>query len=136
MSSPKISVPKERQSLSRKTAAQHVRDLISRGEVDLVRQKLSEYVELWPEDPGFRQLAIALAPPVARAASLEEVPRRIQEGEWLRLHGREYPGEWLAVQGDQLLDHDTDVRALRERLRNIPGGATALVHCEPGKEWC
>lgn len=52
------------------------------------------------------------------------------EFEWLRLHARDYPGQWLAVLGGRLLAADPDLRQVLARLREA-GERRALLHREP-----
>jgi predicted DNA-binding antitoxin AbrB/MazE fold protein len=50
------------------------------------------------------------------AAPVKVLDRR-QEQEWLRDHSREFPGQWVALQGDTLLGHGTNARAVRDEAR-------------------
>ena len=119
-------------SASAEECVLHLRELIHRGDFEIARDRLAQYSERWPEDRAIAQLKAILAPPKARVASAEEAPQFAAERGWLRHHGREHPGQWLAVLGDQLLDRDADVDELRRRLGKNPEGASALVHYEPG----
>ena len=42
---------------------------------------------------------------------------RVAERDWLRHHESEYPGQWLALSGDQLVSHGPDARTLRDEAR-------------------
>ena len=39
------------------------------------------------------------------------------EQEWLRTHGREYSGQWVALNGEELLSHGSDARGVRDEAR-------------------
>jgi predicted DNA-binding antitoxin AbrB/MazE fold protein len=42
---------------------------------------------------------------------------RYAEQRWLREHGAEYEGQWLALDGDRLLSHGPQARPVREEAR-------------------
>ena len=44
-------------------------------------------------------------------------PGRMPEQEWLKAHGREYSGQWVALDGQQLLSHGSDARGVRDEAR-------------------
>ena len=69
-------------------------------------------------DPLLAQLGAALAPPVvSRVRKLDR--DRSEEFEWLRIHGPEHRGRWVALVGDDLLASAPTLRELQERLAGI-----------------
>ncbi len=42
---------------------------------------------------------------------------QIPEQEWLRAHGEEYSGQWVALNGAELLSHGLDARKVRDEAR-------------------
>src|SRR5205823_11261029 len=53
---------------------------------------------------------------------------------WINEHGDEYPGEWLALDGDQLLAHGTDLAEVAAEAR-AAGIQFPLLHLvEPPRE--
>ena len=59
-------------------------------------------------------------------------PHRISnwmaEQEWLRQHSDEYSGQWVALNGDVLLSHGSDARAVRDEARAKGVHLPLLVH--------
>jgi hypothetical protein len=39
------------------------------------------------------------------------------EKEWLLAHGQEYSGQWVALNGEELLSHGSDARGVRDEAR-------------------
>jgi predicted DNA-binding antitoxin AbrB/MazE fold protein len=46
-----------------------------------------------------------------------DAPARQEEQEWLRIHGSEYLGQWVALDGRVLLSHGPKARAVRDEAR-------------------
>jgi predicted DNA-binding antitoxin AbrB/MazE fold protein len=42
---------------------------------------------------------------------------RMPEQEWLKAHGQEYSGQWVALNGEELLSHGSDARKVRDEAR-------------------
>lgn len=63
------------------------------------------------------------------------VSERKAEQEWLRLHSGEYSGQWVALNGDVLLSHGANARAVRDEARAKGVHLPLLVHIpdEPGQ---
>jgi predicted DNA-binding antitoxin AbrB/MazE fold protein len=58
----------------------------------------------------------------------EKIRHRYPEQEWLAAHGREYAGQWVALDGDVLLSHGSDARAVRDEARQKGVHLPLLVH--------
>jgi hypothetical protein len=52
-----------------------------------------------------------------RTARLKAIDRT-QELAWIAQHGREYPGEWVVLEGNRLIGHGVDPKPLVERARS------------------
>jgi predicted DNA-binding antitoxin AbrB/MazE fold protein len=52
---------------------------------------------------------------------------REREQEWLRLHGPEYPGKWLALEGGHLVSQGENAREVLERARALGVAHPLLV---------
>ncbi len=57
------------------------------------------------------------------------------EREWIRAHGEEYSGQWVALHGGLLLSSGPDARAVRDEARAKGVYLPLLVHLpdEPGQ---
>jgi len=58
---------------------------------------------------------------------------REREQEWLRLNGPRYPGEWVAIEGDQLVGRGESAKAvlLQARAAGIPHPLVMHIPKEP-----
>lgn len=109
-----------------------LRALLEQEDIDGARRYVRELERLWPDSERVRHHAQTLAPPTTRLRpDLPNVSRR-QEHTWLRQHAHEYPGQWLALLGDQLLVADVKLRVVVEQMRKHPGSDRALLHFQPG----
>ena len=79
-----------------------------------------------------RHYAHVLQPPIVR--SRPDIPARSSEREWnwLKEHGHEYPGCWLAIYEDRLIAAGPDLHAVRSEARQALGDRAALLHYQPG----
>jgi hypothetical protein len=50
------------------------------------------------------------------------------EQEWLRRHGQEYSGQWVALNGEELLSHGSDAREVRDEARAKGVQTPLMVH--------
>ncbi len=55
-------------------------------------------------------------------------PNRMPEQEWLREHGQEYSGQWVALNGEELLSHGADARSVRDEARAKGVQTPLMVH--------
>jgi predicted DNA-binding antitoxin AbrB/MazE fold protein len=58
---------------------------------------------------------------------------RLEEQEWIRIHSALYPGQWVALQGSQLVSHGPRARAVRDeaRAKGIENPLLAHLSAEP-----
>jgi len=110
---------------------QQLRDLLDAEDVEGARRLVKELEVRWPDSERIRHYAHVLAPPKVRMRSDITLRPRKQEWEWLRQHGHEYPGFWLAVLGDQLVAADPDGSVVRTKAREVPGEERPVIHYQP-----
>jgi hypothetical protein len=53
---------------------------------------------------------------------------RMPEKEWLRVHGHRYRGQWVALNGEELLSHGSDARGVRDEARAKGVQTPLMVH--------
>jgi hypothetical protein len=89
----------------------------------------------WPESERVQYWARVLAPPTSRSmAEPDSRPRPLdRERAWLREHGREYPGCWLALYEGRLIAADPDLEVVLTVANQTPEGQRALLHQQPGR---
>jgi len=111
---------------------QHLRDLLEGVRIAEARRFVTELQQRWPESERVRHFAHVLQPPKVR--SRPDLPARSSEGEWkwLKEHGHEYPGCWLAIYEDRLIAADPDRRVVMERARQELGGESYFLFHQPG----
>ena len=97
--------------------------LVERQQVGAARQLLSSL----PDALEYRKLRALLQRPRTRSA-----PRRDRERSadfrWLREHGPDYVGRWVALAGGNLLAEADSLHALRSQLRQSAPQVRALIH--------
>ena len=103
-----------RAALTKEAALAEIRALLARDDLRGARARSEELARLHPEWQEVRDAAIVLAPPRAWSTGKATGRDRSQEMEWLREHGEEYTGNWVALRGAKLLGADPD----RVQLRN------------------
>jgi predicted DNA-binding antitoxin AbrB/MazE fold protein len=70
----------------------------------------------------------------APATDVSVDPSRAKEQEWIREHGSEYPGEWVALQGSELISHGPKLRTARDEARAKGIQHPLMVHLPDGPE--
>lgn len=78
-------------------------------------------------EPGFRGLGRVLALPVIHISSKHDTDRSF-EFNWLRTNGHKYRGQWVAIEGENLLATALTLRSLRDQLRNEYPYRSPLIH--------
>lgn len=60
---------------------------------------------------------------------------RFQEQEWIRTHGSGFSGQWVALQGSELISHGRNARAVRDeaRAKGIDRPLFVRLPLEPGR---
>lgn len=67
------------------------------------------------------------APPTVKAVPIVDRPRTA-EFDWLREHAREYPGQWVALDGSRLLGAGPDLKDLLRQLTPADRERNPLFH--------
>jgi hypothetical protein len=110
----------------------HLRDLLEWNQVEEARRFVKELEARWPDAERVRHYAHVLAPPTSRSRPDVSARSREQEWNWLKEHGHEYPGCWLAIYGDRLIAADPDLQVVMAKTRETLGEEGALIHQQPG----
>ena len=111
---------------------QHLRDLLEADRVPEARRFVKELEQRWPEAERVQHYARVLEPPKVRMRPDLPARSREREWKWLKEHGREYPGCWLAIYGDQLIAADPDPRIVVASAEQALGEKTYLLFHQPG----
>jgi hypothetical protein len=109
-----------------------LRDLLARGDVKSARALVKELEQRWPDLAVVRHYARVLARPTPSMRVGEQAPSHDQEHAWLREHGHEYPGCWIAVLEDRLVAAHPDFAVVLSEVRGPPNGERALLYFQPG----
>jgi hypothetical protein len=113
-----------------------LRELIAEAPIAEARAFVSELQQRWPQSAEVQHFVRVLAPPVVRRVSPTGPRPKVRDREfaWLREHGAEHPGCWLAVLDDELVAADPQLRVVIEKVRATPGKDQALLHFEPRRK--
>lgn len=76
----------------------------------------AEGAEHHPDDPEVQKYARVLAPPKAVAGKKSPESGHKANREWLKEHGSEYSGQWVAVRDGELLGASKSLKELAERM--------------------
>jgi hypothetical protein len=111
---------------------QHLRALLEADRVAEARRFVKELEQRWPKAERVQHYARVLQPPKVRMRPDLPARSREREWKWLEEHGREYPGCWLAIYGDQLIAADPDRRTVMAEAEQALGEETYLIFHQPG----
>ena len=76
-----------------------------------------------------QHVLLAITDVSAQGAHSGRMPeRRMPEKDWLRAHGQEYRGQWVALNGEELLSHGSDARRVRDEARAKGVQTPLMVH--------
>jgi pentatricopeptide repeat protein len=112
-------------------ALARLRGLVEQSRVEEARTYVKEMEQRWPASERVQYWARVLAPPVARVVPGGPHPPLDAEYAWIREHGREYPGCWIAVKGNRLVAADRDPGVVIDAVRQSPESKDALLHYSP-----
>ena len=104
-----------------------VRELIETEQISTARHMLDAAPAYVLGDPLVARLRSVLAPPVVKRLQKRDVDRS-QEYEWLRAHGREYRGRWVALSGGNLVASALTLQELQQQLRSTHVLHPPLLH--------
>jgi hypothetical protein len=97
-----------------------IRELIDTDRVRGARKLMDEAWGVFPDHPALLPWRKALAPPEVVKVGGPLDKDRTPEYEWLKVHGRKYKGEWVAILDDRLVAHSPDPHEMRTKLDAVP----------------
>lgn len=103
-------------ALTEEAAVARIRALVAGDAVVQARALSRELARLHPDWPRVAEYASVLAPPAARPTGRATGRDTSAEIGWLRRHGRDYAGQWVALRGAELLGASPDRLALHDHL--------------------
>lgn len=109
-----------------------LRDLLERGDVNGARSLIKELEPKWPDSSRVRHLSRVLAPPQGRTLRGQKGRSRHAERQWLHHNAKDYPGCWLALDGDRLIAADPDLKVVLDAIDQVPHGTDPLLLHQPG----
>jgi hypothetical protein len=96
---------------------------------------VKEFVQRWPDSARLQKWARVLELPKTRVLKGPTGRPRDKEYAWLRQHAREYPGQWLALKGDQLVAADASFSKVLEIVDQTTQPGDVLLHFQPERLW-
>ena len=88
---------------------------------------LQRGADLYPKDKKIAHLLRAISP--GRVTNVKgTAPNRSKEVAWIRRHGNKYRGQWVAINGDDLLATATSLNTLLKKIQRNDKGNSPLVH--------
>jgi hypothetical protein len=102
-------------------------DFIESERLPAARRMLDAAPTYVLSNPVVSRLRCVLSPPEITRLRHRDVDRS-EEYEWLRTHGDQYRGRWVAVSGRNLITSASSLRELQEQLRAIPLHGPPLLH--------
>lgn len=104
-----------------------IRDLIQKEQISAARMMLDVISIGAFEEPAMKRLRRALTPPAVRRSDLRDTART-HAWAWLRQHGREYQGQWVAVAEHGLIAAAPTLKQLRAQIRALAPAEQPLIH--------
>ena len=124
-----IGYPPEVPGLSEaRTYAEKIRLLIEADLVAGARKLLAEALEKGDHGEDLSYWREVLAPAKMIGPVKEQDPDRTPEFEWLKAHGTEYQGEWVALCEDRLLAHSRDLEEVLSSVKDMNPSRRPLLH--------
>ena len=107
---------------------ENARRLLNSQRIQDARDTLQRGTDLHPKDKKIAHLLRAISP--GRVTAVKgTAPNRSREAAWIRRHGDKYQGQWVAVNGDDLLATAPCLNTLLTKLeRRNDKGNSPLVH--------
>ncbi len=114
-------------------AERQIGQLVEEGHVRKARELLQHALAVYPESVGLKGWQKVLARPTVRRVKEARARSRRTEYEWLKQHACEYEGEWVALNGDNLIAAAPKLADVMRRARASGEAADALFHFVPGR---
>lgn len=112
-------------------AERQISQLVEEGRVRKARELLQHALAVYPESVGLKGWQKVLARPTVRRVKGARARSRHLEYEWLKQHGREHQGQWVALGGDRLLSAGPKLADVISQARASGEAADPLVHFIP-----
>ena len=95
---------------------ENARRLLNSQRIQDARDTLQRGADLHPNDKKIAHLLRAISP--GRVTNVKgTAPNRSREVAWIRRHGDKYQGQWIAINGDNLLATAKSLNTLLEKLK-------------------
>jgi hypothetical protein len=96
-----------------------IRDLVEHDCVQGARRLVAEAIRRGVQDEDILQWQRVLASPKVLEFTDELEPDRTPEFDWLRAHGKEYLGQWVALAEDGLLAHSVHLAEVEAAVKTM-----------------
>lgn len=104
-----------------------VRDLIERDKVSAARELLSGLPVEYLSDRLVLRLLRTLARPIVKKSKKQDIDRE-KDYAWLRDHGGDYSGQWVALDDGQLVAVSATLREIRAKVKALRLSHPPLLH--------
>ena len=111
-----------------------LRSMLPQRDIEGARALVKELEKKWPDSEQVQYFARVLAPPVARSLTTRSGRPMNVEFAWLRAHGREYPGCWLAIYGNGLVAADPSLKRVQEEARRVHPDESVLLFYQAAEQ--
>jgi len=104
-----------------------IRSLLANGQAGVARRAAAEAAARFPDHPWIKK-ANRVINPRRVVTGPANAPDRTREFVWLREHGDEYRGQWVALLGSELLASGQEFEEVLREVRARGCEAQSLVH--------
>lgn len=94
---------------------QELIDALTRAESNFATVKSTGEAERFAQPTSTEKIFNGEIPPARIIGIGEPFNDRAREYQWLKEHRREYIGQWIALEGDQLIAHGDDAKEVFEK---------------------
>lgn len=101
------------------------------GDIHGARALVAEAIERGIQDERLPKLQEILAPARVLGTRPADEPDRTGELHWLDTHWESYRGQWVALLGEELLAHSSDLGEVVAKLKENPTPKRPLLHRIP-----
>lgn len=110
---------------------ERIDECIFHGDIRGARALVAEAIEKGFQHERLAKLQEILAPARVRGTRPADEPDRTRELRWVESHGDSYRGEWVALLGDELLAHSSNLKEVAARLDENPPPVRPLLYWIP-----
>lgn len=101
------------------------------GDIRGARALVAEAIERGIQDERLVKLQEILAPARVRGTRPADEPDRTGELRWIETHGDSYRGQWVALLGNDLLAHSSNLKEVASKLDENPPPVRPLLYWIP-----